>query len=86
MYAQIAYDFPKPIIFYIDLNPTLCLDRIRVRGRRGEEKITAAYLESLDEKLQIFASANEERILRLDGRLTVDELARIILRVIDPQE
>ena len=35
------------MVLFLDLEPALCLERVRARRRKGEEDITLAYLESV---------------------------------------
>tara|TARA_B110000091_G_C13724806_1_gene436403 strand:- start:321 stop:962 length:642 start_codon:yes stop_codon:yes gene_type:complete len=39
--------YPKMIV-YLDVDPALCLQRVRTRDRNGEEGITLEYLECID--------------------------------------
>lgn len=86
MYDHLSEECPRPIFFYIDTPPVLCLDRVRARMRVGEEHVTIDYLTSLDEKLRRFALRNSDRVIVLDGRHSTEELARQVLRCIDPSD
>lgn len=77
---------PAPrLVVALDTPPDVCLERIRTRARPGEARIDRAYLEQLrqlHEEWYATLDPRTTRLVRLDGRLPVRELAGQLLLVL----
>ena len=71
------YDYIKDMstaltgIVYVSTPPDICADRIKERGRNGEEKIGAAYLQNLDKYQRTWLADEKVPILMYDNYSTV---------------
>jgi deoxyadenosine/deoxycytidine kinase len=75
-----AFKVKKPTkIFYINLQPQECLERIRKRNRREEADITLDYLKKLHLYYAEWVCGNEVEVVFLDGKLPPQELADRVL-------
>lgn len=54
--------YPLSKIIYVNTPPDICMDRIKTRGRKGEECIPLEYLRSLDKYQSKWLSEEKERI------------------------
>ena len=53
---------------YVETPVNVCLDRIRMRGRRGEERVTADYLVRLESNtINAMVADGNEQLVSLDG-------------------
>ena len=73
---------PESILIYIKTPVSVCMDRIRKRGRDGEELITAPYLSQLEAEHQTLIDLFYGYVIELDGRLCPLDLAKEIAEII----
>jgi len=73
---------PESILIYIKTPVEVCLDRIRKRGRDGEELITAAYLSQLETEHQAVIDIFYGYVVELDGCLCPLDLAKEVAEII----
>ena len=75
---KICRGLPQPKSHvYLRLDAELCLERIRQRGRKGEEEITIDYLKKIEAKHDETFSV----VIHLTGNETPEEIADLILSV-----
>jgi deoxyadenosine/deoxycytidine kinase len=60
-------------IIHINTPPSLCLDRIRNRGREGEDVIPLTYLENLSRFQKCWLDTTNVPVLHTDGN-TIEEI------------
>ena len=71
--TDMLIDWMPDIVIYIDTNPALCLDRISIRNRTGEDGISIELLESLHENHQHYIQNMRSRGIKvhiIDGSQT----------------
>jgi deoxyadenosine/deoxycytidine kinase len=64
-------------IIHVNTPPTLCLDRIRSRGRGGEDVIPLAYLDNLSRFQKSWLAKTNVPVLHTDGN-SVEEASRFL--------
>ena len=70
----------KPdLLFYIETPVDICLERIRMRDRPEELSIGKNYIESLERYYTQFVLTNNIRLIKLDGRKSVERLTEDII-------
>jgi deoxyadenosine/deoxycytidine kinase len=75
-----AFKLKKPTkIFYINLQPQECLERIKKRNRTEEADITLDYLKKLHLYYAEWVCGNEVEVVFLDGKLPPQEIADRVL-------
>jgi len=75
-----ALKIKKPTkIFYINLQPQECLERIKKRNRTEEADITLDYLKKLHLYYAEWVCGNEVEVVFLDGKLPPQEIADRVL-------
>ncbi len=69
MWYDYIKDMSTPLtgIVYVNTPPDICADRIKQRGRSGEEKIGSSYLENLDKYQRGWLSNEKVPILMYDN-------------------
>jgi deoxyadenosine/deoxycytidine kinase len=79
MYDNFARECPVHALIHLDLAPEACMDRIRERGRSGEEGVGANYLASLDAYTGRFVEAMEceggKHVIAMAGKSKADVVA-----------
>lgn len=79
LYTQWFDHFSKHIkidgIVYVTTESDVCADRIKIRGRQGEDKIPQVYLDELHEYHENWLNSTELPVLRITSN--VDELERM---------
>lgn len=70
------------LIVYVDTPANVCLDRVRGRGREGEDAVDLTYLRRIEYKYDIMLKYCNVPVVRLDGSLPPDELAAAGVRAI----
>ena len=48
MYENNVDEFPLDAVLYLDVDPTVCLERVAIRSREGENEISLEYLQKCD--------------------------------------
>jgi len=72
LYDQLTIQVPKTYFVYIDTSVKVSYERIRKRGRPGEEKISIDYLLALEEKHHDWL-VGKKNLLTLNGNLDMNE-------------
>jgi len=62
------------LFVYIKTSPEVCLERIQVRNRKGEEDIDLTYLRSIHEKHEQWLN-DMPNVIMVDGNMTTDKVA-----------
>lgn len=75
-------EFTKCVIVYVQTPPSVCMERIRRRERRGEQSINLDYLQSLHNLHETFVEKQKmlgRDVLYIDGCDEVDDICECIL-------
>lgn len=72
---------PESVFIYVKTPVDVCMDRIQQRARKGEEKITPAYLGQIEEQHRIMLAEHPGQIIELDGCQDPLELAQDLFEV-----
>lgn len=72
---------PETIVVYLKTPIDVCYQRIQQRSRKGEEKITPAYLDQIEEQHRIMLAEHPGQIIELDGRQDPLELAQDLFEI-----
>lgn len=72
------------LFLYLDCKPDLCMERIKIRGRPGEENIKKQYMERLDSYYNNFIEKHKNHypILKLDNN-THDQASKVAQLIIN---
>lgn len=70
-FAQNSSQMYPNLFLYLDCTPELCMERIKGRGRPGEENIKRTYMDRLDKYYNAFISKSSSQfpIVRVDNTL-----------------
>ena len=71
-------DLPIHTILWLQTDPTLCLDRIHIRNRKGEEKIQTNYLERLAKAHDDWLEAKHDtiQIIKVEPTMSLDDICK----------
>lgn len=77
--------FCRSIFAYLGASPELCLDRIKERGRDGEDSIKVEYLKRLHDKHESWLQGDKdaETYIYLDASQSVDQISKDLLDAIN---
>ena len=83
-YYESFCKLPKKII-YLKTDPTVCLERIKLRGRETETNISIDYLNKLHLKHEKFLTTNPPdcEIITLDGNLLEEDVYEKIAKLMN---
>jgi deoxyadenosine/deoxycytidine kinase len=71
------------IIIYIYVPPNICLERVLKRNRGSENLISLDYLEKLDNKYDELLKNHQNKVYRIDGTDSVEEINNQIINIIN---
>ena len=78
-------NLPITGLFYIDISIDKALERIKIRNREGEDKITETYLKTLDKHYKLYLSKHEYdfpiKIVKYNDPKLIDKLVNFLNHV-----
>lgn len=71
------------LILYVDTNPDECLNRIKKRNRSEEDNIELDYLVDCDKKHKDWIENSLDKIVRINGHQSIDNIKKFLIDFTD---
>jgi len=74
-FDSFARDIPDRIL-WLATDVDTCVERIKKRGRPGEENISREYLQKLDDAHRAWLDADRNNVIKIDSNVSCDDLRK----------